>query len=101
MKKAIAIPVAGLLIYMSAAAIAAHLVVPPGTRRWVLIGVLWLLGIIAAGVVVWFLSRREKQAASADTAGASGPDSGELDALVREAETKLATARAGKIGSLP
>ena len=89
MKKTIAIPLAGLLVYMSAAAIAAHLVVPSGTRRWVLIGVLWLLGIIAAAVVVWFLAAAKSRRRPPTRQAQAGPDSGELDALVREAETKL------------
>jgi len=100
MKKTITISVAGLLAYMSVAALVGHLVLPAGTRRWVLIGILWLLGIIAAAAAVWFLSRREKKAAEAKT-GPGGPDAGEIAALVRQAEVKLAAARAGKIGALP
>src|SRR5689334_18646017 len=98
MKKVIPFTIGGLLAYMSVTALVAHLALPAGTKRWVLIGVLWLLGLIAAAVVVWFLSRREKQTAEADT---GAPESGEIDALVREAEGKLAAARSGKIGSLP
>jgi type VI secretion system protein ImpL len=101
MKKTIAISAAGLLVYMGAVAIAGNLVLPLGTRRWVVIGVLWLLGIIAAAAVVWFLSRREEQGATGDTGGSGGPGSSEIDALVREADSKLSSARVGKIGALP
>ena len=79
----------------------AHLIVPSGTRRWVLIGILWLLGILAAAAVVWFLARKQKEKAAAADAGRSGADTGEIEALVKAAESKLAAARAGKIGSLP
>lgn len=104
MKKTITVSVAGLLVYAALAALMTHAVLPPGTRRWVLTGLLWLLGAIAAVAVMWFLGRREKGAAGAPTAsptGAGGAESGEIDALVREAEAKLASARVGKIGTLP
>ena len=102
MKKILMMTVAGLLVYMSAATLLGYLL-PTGTRRWILIGALWVVGIIAAAVVVWFLSRREKQAAAKEEAAASpaGAESGEIEALIREAEGKLTSARAGKIGTLP
>ena len=103
MKKYMMISLAGLLVYMAAAALVAKLALPSGTRMWVLIGILWLVGIIAAIVAVWFLSRREKQEkAQPDAAGgAAGAESGQIDALIHEAEAKLAAARVGKIGTLP
>ena len=70
MKKILTMTVAGLLVYMSAATLLGYLL-PTGTRRWILIGALWLVGIIAAAVVVWFLSRREKQAAAKEEAAAA------------------------------
>ena len=103
MKKYITISVAGLLVYMAAAALVGKLALPPGTRMWVLIGVLWLLGLIAAGVAVWFLSRRDKQQKAQPDAGAAdgAGEAGQIDALIREADAKLAAARVGKIGTLP
>ena len=104
MKKRIAVVGAGLLIYMSAAALAAHIALPFGMKRWVLIGILWLLGLIAAAAIVWFLDRKEKEKHAAEEAKAepaAGAESAELEGLVRQAEAKLAAAKAGKIATLP
>lgn len=101
MKKIIGITVAGLLVYMALAFASATKLAPSGTPRWVLVASLWVLGIIAAAVVVWFLSRRAKQ--DGQPAGQSEPaaQATEIDLLVRAAEAKLVSARAGHIGSLP
>src|SRR5258706_7385829 len=101
MKKIVGISVAGLLGYMAVSFLMANLILPAGTKRWVLIGVLWLLGLIAAAAVIWFLARKEKQKDGAGDGGGAGANSGEIDALIRAAEGKLAAARAGSIGKLP
>ncbi|HXB72185.1 MAG TPA: ImcF-related family protein [Candidatus Acidoferrales bacterium] len=100
MKKIIGISVAGLLVYLAISFFVASLAVPSGNRRWVLIGVLWLLGILAAAAVVWFLSGKNKQKEAAGDAD-TGEDADEIDALVKAAQMKLTAARAGALGGLP
>ena len=83
MKKILGISVAGLLAYFAISFLLAHLIVPPGTRQWVLIGVLWLLGLLAAAAVVWFLAGKNKQKGGAADAADTGAETGEVDALVK------------------
>ena len=101
MKNIIGFSVAGLLTYWALSFVAATLIVPAGTKRWVLIAALWFLGLLAAAAVVWFLSRKQKQSAAGGEAPGGGADSSEIDALVRAAESKLAAAKVGRIGALP
>jgi len=71
-------------------------------------GFLALVGLSAFGIFLWWKHRRDRQAAAAqegagqDAAGAApagGAD--EIDALLREAEARLAGSNQGKLGNLP
>jgi type VI secretion system protein ImpL len=61
-----------------------------GANLWVLRGALWVLGLVAAGVVVWFVAGA---AASGDSGG--GPAGGDdLDTTLSAAAARLGSARA-------
>jgi type VI secretion system protein ImpL len=77
---------------------------------WILRGGLALLSVCAIGGFVWFRARQEAgtgAAGGAGDAGGAGLGAGgseEIDTLLREAETRLASARLGKgakLGQLP
>lgn len=77
---------------------------------WILRGGLALLSVCAIGGFVWYRSRQEAESRAATGAGDAGgaaPGAGgneEIDTVLREAETRLASARLGKgakLGQLP
>lgn len=72
-----------------------------GGDAWVLRGGLWLLGVVAAGAVVWYLLKKHRAAA-----GAAAPldAANEIDALVGAAQQRLAQSRVAggaRFGALP
>ncbi|HKX00304.1 MAG TPA: ImcF-related family protein [Bryobacteraceae bacterium] len=74
-----------------------------GRDLWVLRIGLWIIGLAAAAVFIWF-KRREEQAAGESSGEAAGPGHQEIDALIRDAEAKLAAARidgGAKLSNLP
>src|ERR1700693_4888692 len=76
---------------------------------WILRAGLALLSLCAIGACVWFGSRQEAESGAAggvgEAGGAAAPGGNEeIDTLLREAETRLASARLGKgakLGQLP
>ena len=74
-----------------------------GNSVWILRIVLALLGIAAFITIVWWLRVRDKERAAQMAQGASG-GSGEIDVLIREAESRLQASQLGhnaRIGNLP
>jgi type VI secretion system protein ImpL len=74
-----------------------------GGSLWVLRIGLSVIGIAAAGVFLWF-KRKEQQAAGEASGETAGQGHEEIDAIIRDAEAKLAAARiegGAKLGNLP
>src|SRR5439155_11742001 len=68
-----------------------------GWDLWILRGALWVLGVIAAGIVLWFTTLR-----GGDDQGEAGDD--DIDAAMTAARARLAASRAAKTaapGKLP
>jgi type VI secretion system protein ImpL len=100
-KKILLMTGGGLLMYMAFTFLIGKLTALTGNRLWLLLIVLWLFGLIAAAVVVWFLSKNQEKPAESP-AGADAPGgAGDIDLLFREAEAKLAAAKLDPIGSMP
>ncbi|MEO8368820.1 MAG: type VI secretion protein IcmF/TssM N-terminal domain-containing protein, partial [Candidatus Solibacter sp.] len=64
-----------------------------------------VLVILIALVIVWFVMKKKKAKAEAAAAGmddqGGGPGNEEVDALVKEAERRLAASKQGSLGGLP
>jgi len=93
-----------LLIYMVLVWVCGSLLHLHGSDIWILRGVLALLGLIAAGVVLWYQHtvRKANEPPPEDGSRPSGTD--DLDAVVREAIRRLKHSTLGKgtnLGSLP
>ena len=91
-----------LLAYMAAAWAAGKLLGLSETDFYIFWGALSAIGVIAAGVFLWW-KMRQQEAADLPADAPMDPND-EVDALIREAETKLAASRMGKgasIGTLP
>ena len=75
-----------------------------GSNLWIWRIGLSVIGMAAAGVFLWF-KRKERRAAGGEASGdAAGQAHEEIDALIRDAEAKLAGARiegGAKLGNLP
>ena len=94
---------AALLVYLIIAWFLGNLLHLQGGSLWGLRIGLALIGIAGAGVFLWF-KRREQREAGGGGSGAAGPPHTEIDALMRDAEAKLAGARidgGAKLGTLP
>lgn len=94
---------AALLVYLVFAWFLGNLLHLHGRDLWVLRIGLAAIGVVAAGVFLWFKRREQKQAGEGATE-ASGPAHEEIDALIRDAEAKLAAARVeggARLGNLP
>ena len=91
-----------LLIWLVLSWVAGTLVGGTPTRVWVLRGVLAVLGIVAAGVFLWFQRKIKRE-----QAGASGPidvaATAELDSLLQQANAKLrqSSVAANSMADLP
>lgn len=75
-----------------------------GSNLWIWRIGLWVIGIAAAGVFLWFKRKERKRAAGEASGDAAGQAHEEVDALIRAAEAKLAAARiegGAKLGNLP
>src|SRR5437899_189784 len=94
----------GLLIYLVITWSLGSLLHLQGRELWLFRIFLAVLGIIGAAVYLLFKIRERKQAAGETAADTGGPPHEEVDALIRDAEAKLAAARiegGAKIGNLP
>ena len=109
MRKVLLIVAPSLLAYFLLTFFGGNLLGLHGGKLWILRGALWLIGTVAAAVVVWFFwdkYKREKSAAAAEGAeGEEAPAGGdEIAVLMRDAERKLSAAQLAKgarIGNLP
>ncbi|MBZ5595569.1 MAG: hypothetical protein LAP39_25295 [Acidobacteriia bacterium] len=75
-----------------------------GRDLWFLRIGLSVIGVAAAAIFLWFKRKEQKQAQGNMSAQAAGPAHAEIDALIRDAEAKLAAARiegGAKLGNLP
>jgi type VI secretion system protein ImpL len=93
-----------LLVYLVIAWFLGNLMHLHGRDLWVLRIGLSVIGIAAAGIFLWFKRKERKQATGDFSAQAAGPAHAEVDALIRDAEAKLAAARiegGAKLGNLP
>ena len=74
-----------------------------GSDVWILRGGLAVIGLVAAGVFLWFY-RKSRRAQSAAAVEAPGAATAEVDLLVREAVRRLRTSTLGRgvtVGGLP
>jgi type VI secretion system protein ImpL len=75
-----------------------------GSDVWILRGVLALLGLIAGGVVLWYLQKAKKAKEASGESGSQAGANDDLDGLVREAIRRLKHSTLGRgsnLGSLP
>lgn len=92
-----------LLIYLILVWFLGNLLHLHGRDLWVLRIGLAVIGIIGAGVFLWF-KRRERLAAGEGATDTGGPAHEEIDGLIRDAEARLAAARiegGARLGNLP
>jgi type VI secretion system protein ImpL len=95
---------AALLLYLILVWFLGNLLGLHGRDLWVLRIGLAIIGVIGAGVFLWFKRKEQKEAAREGSPEAAGPAHEEVDALIRDAEAKLAAARiegGAKLGNLP
>ena len=72
-----------------------------GSSLWILRGALAFIGLARFIVLIWWFIVKDKQRGEWD---AAGPGGDEIDALIREAETRLQASKLGKsasVGNLP
>ena len=105
MRKVVVIVIPILLAYLFLTFFSGNVFGLQGSKLWILRGALWMIGIAAAGAVVWFFWDRDKKEKSAAAAAEEVPTGGEeIAVLLRDAEKKLASAQLAKgarIGNLP
>jgi len=93
-----------LLVYVVVVWFLGTLLHLQGSNLWILRIGLWVIGIAAGGVFVWFKRKEQRPAGGAGPGEAGGQGHDEIDALLRDAEAKLAAARiegGAKLGNLP
>ncbi len=88
-----------LLIYLAMAWVLGNVLHLSSTNFYILFTILAFLGVAAAVVFVWYKSRRAQQASSQDGAQAPTQGDDEIDALIRDAEARLA--KGAKLSGLP
>jgi type VI secretion system protein ImpL len=104
MRKVIVITAIVLLVYLILAFFTGSLVGLQGAKLWILRGALWFLGIVAAAVVVWFFWNKKKHEEAAEFTEEAAGQRGDIDLLIRDAESKLAAAqleKGARLGHLP
>ena len=92
-----------LLVYLVVVWFLGTLLHLQGSNLWILRVGLWVIGIAAAGVFLWF-KRKEQRLTAGEPGDAGGQGHEEIDSLLRDAEAKLAAARiegGAKLGNLP
>src|SRR5579864_1001372 len=95
---------AALVVYVIFTWFLGNLLHLHGRDIWVFRIGLWVIGAAAAGVFLWFKRKEQRQAAGEASGEAAGPAHQEIDALIRDAEAKLAAARiegGAKLSNLP
>src|SRR5204862_263787 len=85
--------VAVLLVYLIFVWFLGNILHLHGRDIWVLRIGLGVIGIIGAGVFLWFKRREQKLAAGEGSQDTGGPGHEEIDALIRDAEARVAGAR--------
>ena len=93
-----------LLIYIVLVWVCGSLLHLHGSDIWILRGVLALLGLIAAGVILWYQRSVKKANEPPPEDGSQPSGTDDLDAVVREAIRRLKHSTLGKgtnLGSLP
>lgn len=68
-----------------------------GSSLWILRGALAFIGLLAFVLLIWWFIARDKERGDMGAAGAGGE---EIDALIREAETRLQASKLGKSASV-
>lgn len=103
MRKPILIAAIVLLAYFVLVFIGGTLLGLHGSTLWMFRASLWLIGIAAAAVVLWFIWQKQKlEQGAATPAGDASAAGDDIGLLVREAQRKLAgSCVEGGIGSLP
>jgi type VI secretion system protein ImpL len=92
-----------LLVYLVVVWYLGTLLHLQASNLWILRIGLWVIGTAAAAVFVWF-KRKEQRQTAGEAGDAGGQGHEEIDALLRDAEAKLAAARiegGAKLGNLP
>ncbi|MGC2329102.1 MAG: ImcF-related family protein [Candidatus Sulfotelmatobacter sp.] len=89
-----------LLVYLVLVWFFAGWVNPSGSGIWVLRVGLWLIGLLGAGLAVWWLRRQAAAAEGADDASLPAGATTEVDLLVRDAVRKLKSSTMGRGASL-
>ncbi len=105
MRKVLLIVAPSLLAYFLLTFLSGSLLGFHGAKLWILRGALWLIGLAAAAVIVWFFWDKDKKAKSEAAEAEEAPSGGEeIAVLLRDAEKKLSSAQLAKgarIGNLP
>ncbi len=105
MRKVILIVAPTLLAYFLLTFFTGNLLGLQGAKLWILRGSLWLIGSVAAAIVIWYFWDKYKKEQSAAADNEEAPSGGEeISVLIRDAEKKLAAAQLAKgsrIGNLP
>ncbi len=94
------VPGAVLLVYLVLVWFFAGWLNPSGSGIWVLRVGLWLIGLLAAGLPVWWLSRKAAAEEGASDASMPAGATTEVDLLVRDAVRKLKSSTMGRGASL-
>lgn len=89
MRKVIIITSIVLVLFLVLAFFIPVMIGLAGSTAWILRGALWLLGIAAAGLVLWFVYKKKKAEEEAEYNEAGASDTDDISQIVKEAETKL------------
>ncbi len=98
--------IAGLLypVYASLVWYLSSLLGLHGTNAWVFRIALWLLGLAAAGITVWYMAKMNKEETASNTTSLQSESTEDISVLIRDAQYKLASSpseKGVKLGSLP
>ena len=75
-----------------------------GMQLWTLRGALWLIGLLAAIAVIWFLWKQRRAEAAEEESADAVSSQDEIGLLIREAEKRLASSKVEKtagLGAMP
>jgi type VI secretion system protein ImpL len=88
-----------LLVYLALAWVMSRMLHLTRGNYYLLFAILAVLGIAGTAAYLWFQSRKEKSSSTPDGGAAPRDGDDELDALIRDAESRLA--KGAKLGGLP